>query len=236
MSEHLPLVVLGCLTLSVALVASTKGTVRAELQKTSQKVSAKIAENPELLRIDIDENVYFSGAATMNWRALSRDSEKLTLRKTSASETLDNVKEPSAERFDETLQNDNKIKVSADEILENDSIKVNDGETSLGLLTLEWKQTGNGISIDKFVSSWMKDYPKFGYQIEESKVFGLLNEKAHFLELTKKNSETRLSQYVLKKNSHRFVFTCVSQKSQWATLRKECHRLIMSLKSTETPH
>jgi hypothetical protein len=82
----------------------------------------------------------------------------------------------------------------------------------------------------KYTERWLKDYPKFGFELLLSQEYQYGNLKGYEIELSSTKTDKRLRQFVVKNTENKFlIFTCSAVKNDFPEVLKHCQKLLISV-------
>jgi len=85
-------------------------------------------------------------------------------------------------------------------------------------------------SLDDYSKRWLKDYPRFGFDILAAKKVRVEREVAFLLDLVNRENSKQLRQLVFIKNKRAVTLTCRDDSSGFATTLKSCNEIIRSFR------
>lgn len=87
-------------------------------------------------------------------------------------------------------------------------------------------------SLKSYVQKWLKDYPKFGFEVLNDKgqplAFKVGNQTGYVVDLASLNSPRQLRQVVFMKGTHAVILTCRDHKENFKNTLKACNSIIKS--------
>ncbi|MCH2534887.1 MAG: hypothetical protein MK008_10640 [Bdellovibrionales bacterium] len=92
-------------------------------------------------------------------------------------------------------------------------------------ITLRVNTLNEKTSLKKYMKTWMKDYPKLGFQILNSKPFKLNGEVAFLLDLYNKDNKRQLRQVITLKNKKVAIMTCRSHYKAFKKIVGDCNQI-----------
>lgn len=102
-----------------------------------------------------------------------------------------------------------------------------------GTLTVRTDKLPKDIPIDKYVQRWMKEYPKYGFDVLGSAPFAQNKEKGYVLDLINRDSGRQLRQVVFVKKQTAVILTCRDQAASFKDSLKSCNQIIRTFKWAE---
>ncbi|MDZ4677772.1 MAG: hypothetical protein SGI74_09715 [Oligoflexia bacterium] len=106
--------------------------------------------------------------------------------------------------------------------------KVNENKTQP---TLTWRvDKGEWDSAKKYSSKWLKEFPKFGYELQTSgdAKYGALN--GFDMELLSTISDRRIRQFVVARAKEMWVFTCSADTKHFNEAWDACRKILNTSK------
>lgn len=110
-------------------------------------------------------------------------------------------------------------------------LKPSNGDASS--LTVRVDKINKNISLDKYVQRWMKEYPKYGFDVLGSTPFSQNKEKGYVLDLINRDNGKQLRQVVFLKKQRAVILTCRDQASTFKDSLKSCNQIIRTFSWTE---
>jgi hypothetical protein len=107
------------------------------------------------------------------------------------------------------------------------------GKKDPAALTVRVDKLEKEISIDKYVQRWMKEYPKYGFDVLGSKSFVQGKDRGYFLDLLNRDSGRQLRQVVFLKKQKAVILTCRDQKASFNNALKACNQIVKTFQWTE---
>jgi hypothetical protein len=89
---------------------------------------------------------------------------------------------------------------------------------------------GNWSTARAYGERWLKDFPKFGYELQMSRDSTIGNLKGFELELSAAHSKHLIRQFIVKSNQEFWVFTCTSDQKHFANSWSACERILKTAK------
>lgn len=101
-------------------------------------------------------------------------------------------------------------------------------DNSLGESTFSLRQDESpSADAKKYAEKWLKDYPKFGFELLLSQQVEYGQMSGFEIELASKKGNKKLRQFVTKNSDNKFlIFTCSSKKDEFETTLKHCQKLL----------
>jgi hypothetical protein len=107
------------------------------------------------------------------------------------------------------------------------------GAGEAGSLTVRVDQIAKELPLDKYVQRWMKEYPKYGFDVIGSLPFVQNKEKGYVLDLLNRDSGRQLRQVVFMKKTKAVILTCRDQAAAFKDTLKSCNQIIRTFQWTE---
>ncbi|MCC6277676.1 MAG: hypothetical protein IT289_07160 [Oligoflexia bacterium] len=102
--------------------------------------------------------------------------------------------------------------------------------------TLSWRiDRQDSSSAQAYAEKWIKEFPKFGYEVKQSKAATYGSLSGYDLELTSTVSDRRLRQFLVAKNKEMWIFTCSATRSQFQKAWEACQQILSSSRLSEKP-
>jgi hypothetical protein len=102
-----------------------------------------------------------------------------------------------------------------------------------GTLTIRVDKLPKDIALDKYVQRWMKEYPKYGFDVLGSKPFAQNKDRGYVLDLINRDSGRQLRQVVFLKKQKAVILTCRDLTSAFKDSLKGCNQIIRTFQWTE---
>jgi len=100
-------------------------------------------------------------------------------------------------------------------------------------LTVRVDQLNKEMTLDKYVQRWMKEYPKYGFDVIGSLPFAQNKDKGYVLDLINRDSGRQLRQVVFLKRNKAVILTCRDQTADFKESLKNCNHIIRTFQWTE---
>lgn len=101
----------------------------------------------------------------------------------------------------------------------------NDASTGASL-TVRIDELKKEVPLDKYVQRWVKEYPKYGFDVIGSQPFAQNKQKGYVLDLINRDSGKQLRQAVFLKKQKAVILTCRDQASTFKESLKSCNQII----------
>jgi hypothetical protein len=90
---------------------------------------------------------------------------------------------------------------------------------------------GNWTTARTYGERWLKDFPKFGYELQMSRDSSIGNLKGFEMELTASHSKHVIRQFIVKSNQEFWVFTCTSDQKHFSNTWLACEKILKTAKN-----
>ncbi len=100
-------------------------------------------------------------------------------------------------------------------------------------LTVRVDKMEKETTLDRYIQRWLKEYPKYGFDVLGSKSF--MQNKAHgyVVDLVNRDQQKQLRQVVFMKKQVAIILTCRDQTKSFDVSRKNCNSIIRTFKWIE---
>ena len=88
-------------------------------------------------------------------------------------------------------------------------------------------------SLKKYVSRWVKEYPKYGYDVLGSRPFKASGKKGYVVDLVNQKKKRQLRQVIYLKKNRAVLMTCRDHTSSFKSSLRECNKIIKSFAWTK---
>jgi hypothetical protein len=102
-----------------------------------------------------------------------------------------------------------------------------------GTLTVRVDRLPKDIALDKYVQRWMKEYPKYGFDVLGSKPFAQNKDRGYVLDLINRDNGRQLRQVVFLKKQNAVILTCRDQSTTFKESLKNCNQIIRTFQWNE---
>lgn len=101
-------------------------------------------------------------------------------------------------------------------------------------LTIRFDKTikNKKVSLKTYMKQWLKDYPRFGFKILNSKSITINKQNGFLLDIYNPNTKRQLRQVVFLKNKKAIILTCRAHKKSFKNSVRACNRIIRNFKWT----
>jgi hypothetical protein len=102
----------------------------------------------------------------------------------------------------------------------------NDDSATQAALTVRVDAITKPTDLDKYSAKWMKDYPRFGFEVITSKKVKVGNETGFLLDLVNRESAKQLRQVLFVKNKNAVTLTCRDDIKSFSQTLAACNDII----------
>ncbi len=95
-----------------------------------------------------------------------------------------------------------------------------------GTLTVRVDNMKSGTNLKTYVKRWIKEYPKYGYDVLGSKGFKTGNKKGYVIDLVNQSKKRQLRQVIYLNNKTAVLMTCRDHTQSFQTTLKECNQIV----------
>lgn len=93
-------------------------------------------------------------------------------------------------------------------------------------LTVRVDDLNRETTLDHYIGKWMKEYPRYGFDVLGSKPFLQAKNKGYVLDLVNRDQGKQLRQVVFMKQKRAVILTCRDQIATFQTSLKACNEII----------
>jgi hypothetical protein len=93
-------------------------------------------------------------------------------------------------------------------------------------LTVRVDKLEKDTTLDRYIGKWMKEYPRYGFDVLGSKPFLQAKNKGYVLDLVNRNQGKQLRQVVFLKRKNAVILTCRDRIATFQTSLKACNQII----------
>ncbi|MCB0361569.1 MAG: hypothetical protein KDD35_02540 [Bdellovibrionales bacterium] len=93
-------------------------------------------------------------------------------------------------------------------------------------LTLRVDQLEKAQSLKSYVLRWLKDYPRFGFKILDSKPLKVNDQKAFLLDMVNRQTSKQIRQVVFLKDKTAAILTCRDHHQSFSKTVSTCNKII----------
>ncbi len=93
-------------------------------------------------------------------------------------------------------------------------------------LTVRIDDLDKDVSLDRYIAKWMKEYPRYGFDVLGSKPFIQNKQKGYVLDLVNRNQGKQLRQVVFLKQKKAVILTCRDGVATFQKSLASCNQII----------
>lgn len=93
-------------------------------------------------------------------------------------------------------------------------------------LTVRVDELSKDIAIDKYIQKWMKEYPRYGFDVLGSKPFVQNMQRGYVLDLVNREQGKQLRQVVFLKEKKAVILTCRDRIASFQENLKGCNQIV----------
>ncbi|MCC7405743.1 MAG: hypothetical protein IT288_15190 [Bdellovibrionales bacterium] len=97
-------------------------------------------------------------------------------------------------------------------------------------LTVRIDELDQEQPLKKYVKKWMKDYPRFGFEILKAKPVKINDQKAFLLDLVNRQTAKQLRQVVFLKQKKAVILTCRGHYKSFSNTVGTCNNIIANFR------
>lgn len=97
-------------------------------------------------------------------------------------------------------------------------------------LTVRVDKMKNQTDIRKYVKRWIKEYPKYGYDVLGSKAFSAAGKKGYVIDLMNNRKKRQLRQVIYLNKKTAVLMTCRDHTASFNDSLKECNNIVKNFK------
>lgn len=90
---------------------------------------------------------------------------------------------------------------------------------------------GTWRSAKHYAEKWLKEFPKFGYELQMSREAGFGTLRGYEIELTSTVSDRRIRQFIVHRPSEIWIFTCSANMKYFDETWKSCEKILKTAKA-----
>jgi len=104
----------------------------------------------------------------------------------------------------------------------------NPASESKASLTVRVDRLARGTTVDRYIGRWIKEYPRFGFEVLGSQPFAQNGLKGHVIDLMNRDSKMQLRQvvFVSENRGRAAILTCRDSSTQFSDTLKSCNAII----------
>ena len=103
---------------------------------------------------------------------------------------------------------------------------------SKATLTVRVDKLEKDMNIEKYVQKWMKEYPKYGFDVLGSTAFTQNKNRGFVLDLVNRDNSKQHRQVVFLKNQKAVILTCRDSSDKFKDALKSCNQIIRTFEWT----
>jgi hypothetical protein len=108
--------------------------------------------------------------------------------------------------------------------------RASDDSGSQAALTVRIDSSEKKVDLSEYAQKWLKDYPRFGFDVITSKKVRVGNEIAFLLDLVGRDNAKQLRQVLFAKGKNVVTLTCRDDIKTFSKSLKSCNEIIRSLR------
>jgi len=85
-------------------------------------------------------------------------------------------------------------------------------------------------SLKRYVKRWIKEYPKYGYDVLGSKAFKAGKKKGYVIDLINTRKKRQLRQVIYLKKKTAVLMTCRDHADSFSNSLKECNNIVKNFR------
>lgn len=95
-------------------------------------------------------------------------------------------------------------------------------------LTVRVDRLTKGSTADRYISRWIKEYPRFGFDVLGSQPFSQAGSRGHVIDLMNRDSKMQLRQVVFVNEGKRraAILTCRDNATDFSATLKSCNSIV----------
>jgi hypothetical protein len=93
-------------------------------------------------------------------------------------------------------------------------------------LTVRIDDLNKDVSLDRYIAKWMKEYPRYGFDVLGSKPFVQNKQKGYVLDLVNRDQGKQLRQVVFMKQKKAVILTCRDRVATFQKSLASCNQII----------
>ena len=97
-------------------------------------------------------------------------------------------------------------------------------------LTVRVDNMKDQTSIRKYVRRWIKEYPKYGYDVLGSKAFKRGKRKGYVIDLVNTRKQRQLRQVIYLNKKTAVLMTCRDHTDSFSASLKECNKIVQNFR------
>ena len=97
-------------------------------------------------------------------------------------------------------------------------------------LTVRVDNMKDQTSIKKYVKRWIKEYPKYGYDVLGSKAFKSGKKRGYVIDLVNARKKRQLRQVIYLNKKTAVLMTCRDHSTSFSSSLKECNKIVRNFR------
>jgi hypothetical protein len=97
-------------------------------------------------------------------------------------------------------------------------------------LTVRVDELKAPLSLDEYSKKWIKDYPRFGFDVLAAKKVKVGEEIAYLIDFVSAENKKQLRQVLFLKNKHAITLTCRGSQTQFKNSVRACNDIVRSMR------
>lgn len=95
-------------------------------------------------------------------------------------------------------------------------------------LTVRMDRLGRGATVERYIGRWIKEYPRFGFDVLGSQPFVQAGVRGHVIDLMNRDSKMQLRQVVFVSEAKKkaAILTCRDNSAGFAATLKSCNSIV----------
>lgn len=113
--------------------------------------------------------------------------------------------------------------------------QADDGESigkSIGALTVRVDELKKATTLDKYITRWKKEYPRYGFDVLGAKAFSQNTQKGFVLDLLNRDTKRQMRQVIFMKGKKAAILTCRDESDAFKDTLKACNQIIRTFEWT----
>lgn len=95
-----------------------------------------------------------------------------------------------------------------------------------GTLSVRVEKAVKEKTLESYMKKWMKEYPRFGFDVTGAKPFKMTNKEGYVVDLINREKNSQLRQVVFLKESKAVILTCRDQAASFSESIKQCNEIV----------
>lgn len=93
-------------------------------------------------------------------------------------------------------------------------------------LTVRVDDLDKQVALEKYIQKWMKEYPRYGFDVLGSKPFAQNKLNGYVLDIVNREQQKQLRQVIFVKDKRAAILTCRDRVASFQTSLKACNEII----------